>query len=54
MHKVYLRKNTVCYDKDTLSEFQFWNEEKCEDSGNFEFNKVKFSSSSIEEEPFSS
>ena len=50
-HKVLLRKNSVCYDKDIFGEFQFWKDEKCDDQNNYDFNKVKFSSSTVEEEP---
>ena len=50
-HKVLLRKNSVCYDKDIFGELLFWKDNKCDELSNFDFQKLKFSSSSIEEEP---
>ena len=50
-HKVLLRKNSVCYDKDIYGEFKFWEDEKCDERKNAEYNKLKFSSSTVEEEP---
>ena len=41
-HKVLLRKNEVCFNKNFLGELLFWKDEKCESSEDFEYKKLKF------------